>query len=230
GEYLPLAFAEHFEGVGAALAGEQPGDDRRVDDGLAVAEAAQGVDEAGDVVDAFFKQVADPFGVLLEQPHGVVRLDVLGQDEHPDARVLGPDLPGGDQALVGVCGGHADVDDGRVRPGRADRVQQRGGIAHLAHHVDAGVGEQPRDALAGEHHVLGYDDTHRISARHTVDWISRLPTSAPTRSDSAAKGAARAAPSSSTVTTSRPSSWATVTVARPAPRSTASATASVTVK
>src|SRR5262249_61887579 len=116
------------------------------------------------------------------------------------------DLFGGDQALVGMRGGHADVDDGRVRPGRADRVHQGGGIAHLAHHVDAGVGEQPGDALAGEHHVLGYDDTHGICAWHSVGWISRLPPSAPTRSDNATKDAARTAPSSSTVTTSRPSS------------------------
>jgi hypothetical protein len=142
-------------------------------------------------------RVADPFGVLFEQPHGVVRLDVLGQDEHPDAGVLGVDLLGGDQALVGMCGGHADVDDGRVRAGRADRVEQGGGVAHLAHHVDTGVGEQPGDALAGEHHVLSYDDAHGISARHTVGWISRLPPSAPTRSDSAAKDAPRVTPTQS---------------------------------
>src|SRR6516165_11716465 len=102
-----------------------------------------------------------------------------------------------------------------LRPGRADRAQQRGGVIHRGGDVDAGVGEQPGDALAGQHHVLGYDDAHGISARHSVGWISRLPPSAPTRSDSAAKDAARTAPSSSTVTTSRPSWQRTVTVARP---------------
>ena len=39
-EHLALAFGELVEGVGAAFAGEQPGDDRRVDDGLPVGEAA----------------------------------------------------------------------------------------------------------------------------------------------------------------------------------------------
>jgi hypothetical protein len=91
-------------------------------------------------------------------------------------------------------------------------------VARLADDVDAGVGEQPGDALAGEHHVLGYDDAHGISARHAVCLMDRLPPSAPTRSASAIMGASRSVPLSSTVTTSRPRSWARVTAARSAPR------------
>jgi hypothetical protein len=94
-------------------------------------EAAQCIDQVCDVEDSFFEQVADPFGMLFEQPHGVVRFDVLGQDQHPDAGVLGADLLGGGQAFVGVCGRHADVDDRSVGLGGADRVQQRGGVARL---------------------------------------------------------------------------------------------------
>jgi hypothetical protein len=61
-QHLALAFGELVEGVGPAFAGEEPGDDRRVDDCLAVREAAEGVDEVRDVEDAFFEQVADPSG------------------------------------------------------------------------------------------------------------------------------------------------------------------------
>ena len=176
-------------------------------------EAAQGVDEVRDVEDAFFEQVADSFGMLFEQPHGVLRLDVLGEDEHPDSGMLGADLLRGDQALVGVGGGHADVDHGGVGLGHADRAQQRGGVARLADHVDAGVGEQPGDTLAGQHHVLGYDDAHGISARHAVSLMNRLPPSAPMRSASVTMGESRSVPLSSTVTTNSSLSWATVTAA-----------------
>jgi hypothetical protein len=69
-----------------------------------VCEAAEGVDKVRDVEDAFLEQVADPFGMFLDQPHGVTRLDVLGEDEHPDIRMLGADLLGGDEAFVGVSG------------------------------------------------------------------------------------------------------------------------------
>src|SRR5216683_497606 len=229
-EHLALAFGELVEGAGPAFAGKNAGDDRRVDDCLAVGEAAEGVDQVRDVEDAFFEQVADPFGMLFEQPHGVAGLDVLGEDEHPGTGMLGADLLRGDEALVGVGGRHADVDDGGVGLGGADRAQQRGGVAGLADHVDAGVGEQPGDALAGQHHVLGYDDAHGISARHAVCLKDRLPPSAPTRSASVTMGASRPVPLSSTVTTSCPPWWSTVTAARSAPRRTASSMASATVK
>ncbi len=190
------------------MAGEQPGDDPRVDDGLPVGQAPQRVDQVRDVEDTFFEQVADPFGMVFEQPHGVVRLDVLGEDQHADTRVLGADLLGSDQALVGMCG----------RLDRADRSQQRGGVTHLGGYVNPGVGEQPGDALAGEHHILGENYPHGISARHTARPVDRLPPSAPTLSAAATRGEASPDPSSLTVTTSRPPSWTTVTVACRAPR------------
>jgi DNA-binding CsgD family transcriptional regulator len=133
---LALAPAELVEGIGAAFASEQPGQDRGVDDGFPVGEAAEGVDQVRDVEDAFFEQVADPFGVVFEQPHRVVRLDVLGQDPHADGGVPVADLLGGGQALVGVGRGHPDLDDCCVRLGRADRAQQRGG----GHHGRGGAG------------------------------------------------------------------------------------------
>jgi len=48
------------------LAGDEAGDDRRVDDCLAVREAAEGADQVRDVEDAFFEQVADPFGMFFD--------------------------------------------------------------------------------------------------------------------------------------------------------------------
>ena len=55
-----------------------------------------------------------------------------------------------------------------------------------ASHVEAIVPD------SHDHHILRYDDAHGISARHSIGWIRRLPPSAPTRSDSATKDAARA--------------------------------------
>ena len=48
---------------------------------------AEGVDEDGAVEDSFLEDVADSFGLVLDEPHGVARLDVLG--EHEDADVVG---------------------------------------------------------------------------------------------------------------------------------------------
>ena len=49
-----------------------------------VGDAAQGVDEDGDVEHLFLEQIAHSAGVLLEQPQRVSRLDILGQHENPD--------------------------------------------------------------------------------------------------------------------------------------------------
>lgn len=59
-------------------------ENRRIDHGLAFRDSAERVDEDRDGVDTLLQQVADPLGVLLEQPHRVARLDVLREDEHPD--------------------------------------------------------------------------------------------------------------------------------------------------
>ncbi len=72
---------------------------------VSVGEAAQRVDHVRDIENAFLEKIADPFGMFFEQPHGVVRLDVLGENQHANVRVLCADLLGGDQALVGMCGG-----------------------------------------------------------------------------------------------------------------------------
>ena len=112
----------------------------------------------------------------------VAGLDVLGEDQHADLGVLGADPLGGDEALVGVRRRHADVDDRGVGALEPHLSEQALGVIRLGHHVDAGVGEQAHDPLTREHHVVGDDYSHGISARSVVSPSSSVPPSAPTRS------------------------------------------------
>jgi hypothetical protein len=98
--------------------------DRRIDYGLAVADAAEGVDEDGSVEDAFLEQVADALRVLIEQPHRVSGLDVLRQKQDAGVGMRPTDPLGGDEALVGVRRRHADVDDCGIVPLEPDLAKQ----------------------------------------------------------------------------------------------------------
>jgi hypothetical protein len=89
---------------------------------LAVADAAQRIEQHGDVEDALLEQVADVLGVVLEQPDRVAGLDVLGQHEHSRGGVLRADPLRRDETLVAVCRWHADVDDGGVGPVFGDQA------------------------------------------------------------------------------------------------------------
>ena len=155
-----------------------------------------------DVEDALLEQVADALGVLFEQPQRVARLDVLRQHEHADVGVARADPLGGDEALVGVGRGHADVDDRGVGLSEPDVAEQALGVLGLGHDLDSGVPEQADDPLACEHDVVGDDYSHGISARRVVAPTSSEPPSAPTRSARRSKRDPWGAPSSSTVMTS----------------------------
>src|SRR5215469_8982092 len=159
-----------------------------------------------------------------------MRLDVLGQDQHADARMPGADLMCGDNSLVGVRGGHADVDDRGVGPGRPHGSQQRCGVADLGCHVESRVREKAGDALPGEHDVVGYDYPHGISAVYSSPLVISLPPRAPVRSASATIGGIGPAPVTLTVTTSRSPRCATITVAWSAPARAASVSTSATAK
>jgi hypothetical protein len=202
-EDLSFPLAEAGEGVGPAAASDQARDDRGVDHRFAVHDAAQGVDDGGDVEDAFLEQVANPFGLHLDEAHGVAGLHVLGQDQDADLGVLGADRLGGDQALVGVGWRHADVDQRHVRASQADLPEQTLGVFGLGDHLDAGIAQQPDDALPGEQDVVGDDYAHGSSARSRVGSTASRPSRAPMRSASWTIAAVRVVPSSSTVTTSR---------------------------
>src|SRR5207247_782837 len=190
------------ERVDSAAAAEEAGDDRRVDDGLAVAQAAQCVDEIDRVEDALLEQVADTLRPVFEEPQGVAWLDVLGEDEHTDVGVVAADRSGDGQPFVRVRRGHADVDDDGVGMGQSDVAQERICVLGLGDDVDAGLLEQVNDALAREQVVVGDDYAHGMPARSVVVSASTEPPSAPTRSLSWVGGAPRRFPSSRATTTS----------------------------
>src|SRR5947208_2419803 len=121
--------------------------------------------------------------MLLEQAHGVARLDVLGKDEHADVRVLVPDPLCGDQPLVGVGRRHADVDDRRVGSGKPDVAEQTARVLRLTDHVHTGLTEKADDALAREHGIVCDDYAHGISTRRLIASTLSEPPSAPTRSE-----------------------------------------------
>jgi hypothetical protein len=168
--------------------------------------------------------------VLLDQPHGVAGLDVLGQEKDANLWVLGADRLGGDQALVGVGGRHADVDQRHVGAGQADVVEQALGVLGLGDHLDTGVAQQADDALAGEQDVVSDNYPHGSSACSRVGSTANRPSRAPTRSASWTIGELRSVPSSCTVTTSRPPSRVALTAAWLAPRPAASSKASATTR
>jgi hypothetical protein len=62
-------------------------------------------------VDTLLEQTAGAARALVDEPQRVVRLDVLGEDEHADIGMGRGDLRGGLQSLGGVGRRHPDVDD-----------------------------------------------------------------------------------------------------------------------
>ena len=192
---------------------QEAGHDRGVDDRFPVHDPPQGVGHRGDVEHPVLEQVPDPFGMILDQPQGVARFDVLGQDQDADLRMVRPYRPGRDEALVGVGRGHLDIHDGHVRPLLADLAQQRLGVVGLCHNVDPGVPQQPDDPLPGEHDVVRDNYPHGISTPNRVGSTVRMPPRAPTRSAIAVIDEVRLRPSSSTVTVRYPSRYAAVTAA-----------------
>ena len=72
--------------------------------------------------------------------------------------MLGADGLGGLEAFVRVGGWHPDVDDRDVRSVLADRSEQGLGVADLGDDIEAGLGQQPRDALPQEERVVGQDE------------------------------------------------------------------------
>ena len=141
--------------------------------------------------------------------------------------MLGADLARRAGALVGLSRRHAHVDD-RERRARARARPRSSSSASPACATTSkpAVGEQPREALAEEHRVVGDHDAHGISAddaraaaRRALD--AQAGRRAPRRGRRARAGPSRRSsaapptPSSATSTTSVPSSPAR---ARSSPR------------
>jgi hypothetical protein len=89
----------------------------------------------------------------------------MREKEDADVGMLGADPLRGDEALICVGRGHADVDDRGVRSLHSNVPHEGGSVFGLSNDVDTCLLERADDPLAGEHRVLGDDYTHGISAR-----------------------------------------------------------------
>jgi hypothetical protein len=108
---------------------------------------------------------------------------------------------------------HANVDDRDVRIRSLDERAQLLGIGGQTDHLESGLLEQPRKALAQDHRVIRDGYPHGISARSVVprpgglDTVTRPPSastrSARPRSPEPTPAAAPPIPSSATSSTSR---------------------------
>src|SRR5919201_1192797 len=84
GEHLALALGELVEPAGGPRAVDEPGDDRRIDDALALVETAERIGQHGEIRDPLLEQVADASWMLLDEPHRITGIEVMGKDEHAD--------------------------------------------------------------------------------------------------------------------------------------------------
>jgi CheY-like chemotaxis protein len=119
------------------------------------------VDELGRAGDALLQHVAHPHAPAGEELYCVSGLEMLGQHEDADVRVLALELDGRLEALGRVGRRHADVDDDDIGPFGLDGGEQPGCIRALGDDNDAFVGEQPGDPGAHEGRVVDEHDAHR---------------------------------------------------------------------
>ncbi len=97
---------------------DEAADQLGVDDHVAGGDAAYVAAERRQVGDPVLEQVADAAVELGHQPQGVVRLDVLRQEQQADLRGGGPDRGCRVEALGRVGRWHPQVDRRRRRAGR----------------------------------------------------------------------------------------------------------------
>ena len=97
-----------------------------IDRGATLRHPPNGVAEPLKVGHPILQQVPGAAGAVPEEIHRMLGLDVLGQDEHPDLRMLCADRLRRDQTLGRVCRRHPDVDDGYVGETATRRFADRG--------------------------------------------------------------------------------------------------------
>ena len=165
GEWVGLAFLVH-----------QPGDELGVDDAVAVGDASHVAGEGGQVGHSVFEEVADAAVEVGDETHGVVGVDVLGEQEQPDVDVGPSDLDGGVEAFGGVTGRHADVDDGGVGWIAIDEAEQLDSVTGLADDLESGLGQDASHPFAEQHGVVGEDHAHGIAATSRVPPPAGLST------------------------------------------------------
>ena len=151
--------AQHRDRIQLPRASDELPNDRRVDDLLARGHPAHRVEELVHVGDPVLQQIAHPGAALLEQAQGEVGLEVLGQDQHAEARpVLGPERARRANPLVADPRRHPDIDDRKIGLCRSDDLHEGFGRAGLPGHLEASLDEQPDDALAEQDRVVSDDD------------------------------------------------------------------------
>src|SRR5438552_3728711 len=111
------------------------------------------VDENGPVGDTLLQEVAEPLGMLLEQLHGIGRLDVLRQQKNSDRRVELTDASCRDDSFIRVCRRHPDVDDRAVWLVGGKRTHQVGLVADFRDDIDAFVAKHADASFPHQHHV-----------------------------------------------------------------------------
>src|SRR5205823_5898595 len=86
-EDFAFARGQLVERTRLARSTDEPGDDGRIEHAFVFVDPLERVDEEGDVFDAVLEQVARPLRVVLEQPHCVMGVEVVGEHEHADGRL-----------------------------------------------------------------------------------------------------------------------------------------------
>ena len=144
-----------LDGVVAAVAADQLGDDERVERRASLGDAMDRGRELLDVGNAVLEQVPHALCAVGEELDGIGVRDVLGEDEHAGIRVPRADLAGRADPLVRLRGRHADVDDRDVGVVAAYLEHQLVRVSRLPDDLDLGVLEQPREPFAQQGRVVG---------------------------------------------------------------------------
>jgi hypothetical protein len=171
-ENLALTLGQVVERHPGTPSAHELGDDLWVDDGATAGDPPDRIGEIVEVVNAVLEQVADAACTIGDQAQGEGRLDVLRQNEDPDARaVLGADRLRGAEALVRVGRRHPDVDDRDIGLVLANCGQERGGVADLGDDLEACFDQQSCDPFAEKDGVIGKDNTEG----HVAGTSARIP-------------------------------------------------------
>src|SRR5206468_2423124 len=145
-EHLALTLAKRVQRSRSPT--QQARHDRRIEDALARRDTTQRVGEDGDIRDTLLQQVSRSRRLLLQQPQRVNRLDVLREDEHPDARMAFADSVRGDESLIRFSWWHLDVDDRDIGSPPLHEVQQCVAVARATDDFDAFVAQKACDSVA----------------------------------------------------------------------------------
>jgi hypothetical protein len=104
--------------------------------------------------------------MVADELERVSVLEELGEQEHSNFRLAGPDPPRGLQAVVAVPWRHLDVRDHHVRPMGGSLPDQVVGVPGHADHVEARVLENVHDPFTNERLILAHYDSDRSLVVH----------------------------------------------------------------